>query len=168
MTTMKNTLRRLLAALLLAAAIPFAAPFATSPASADMAPPRVTMQVTGQAERVSAGEPDHATFELRNTADEAIEVFLYRAILREGTNHPLAITRVEIDGREVGRTVTVPAGATTRVTVYFELPAALHGRSHWAIDLRITTSGWGATDSQSAHLSRRAETRKLVAGAPKG
>ncbi|MCA9604312.1 MAG: hypothetical protein KC619_01875 [Myxococcales bacterium] len=165
---MKDTLRRFLVALLLAAAIPFAAPFMTSPASADIAPPQVTMNIVGRAERVASGEPDHATFELRNTSGEAIEVFLFRAILREGTNHPLPITRAEIDGREVGRTLTVPARETRVVTVYFELPDTLHGRGRYDIDLRITASGHGAVDSQPASLTRGPSgARKLTTGTPK-
>ena len=158
-------LRRLLAAFLVAAAV-FATPFAT--ASADIAPPPVTLHVDGQPGRVASGEPDHATFELRNTSDQAIEVFLFRAILREGANYPLPITRAEIDGREVGRTVTVPARGTARVTVWFELPATLRGRSRWDIDLRITASGFGASESQPAALTRgSARAHKLTSGAPK-
>jgi hypothetical protein len=148
MTTMKN-LRRALAALLLAITA-----LTSAPASADMAPPPVTLHVVGQAARVDASAPDRATFELRNTGSDPIDVFLFRAILREGTSFPLPIARVEIDGREVGRTVTVPPGATTRVTVFFELPEAFRGRGRWDVELRVQASGWGATDSQPATLSR--------------
>lgn len=129
-------------------------------ASADMAPPPVTLHIVGQDARVDASAPDHATFELRNSGSDPIDVFLFRAVLREGTSYPLPIARVEIDGREVGRTVTVAPGATTRVTVFFEVPEAFRGRRRWDVELRVQASGWGATDSEPATLSRAGSSQR--------
>ena len=142
----------------------------SSAASADVAPSPTTVHLVGQRSSVTAGEPTHATFELQNVSAEAIEVYLYRAILSEGgTNHPLNITRVEIDGREVPRTVPVGPRTNRRVTVFFAIPQTLRGRNRWSIDLRITTTGFGGWDSQPAEISRvhRDPARKLVAGVPK-
>lgn len=147
---------------LLVAALVALATFSASAAHADIAPPPVVMHVVGQAGRVTAGEPDHATFELENVSDRDIEVFLYRAILREGTNFPLTIDRVEVEGRAASRTLTIPAGASATVTVYFALPRSLHGRSHWEIDLRLTQDGHGMTDARPATLDRSG-ARKLSA-----
>ncbi|MBX3270486.1 MAG: hypothetical protein KF729_09510 [Sandaracinaceae bacterium] len=156
-------LRRALLAVLFATATALA----SGHASADMAPSPVGLRVSGQAAEVTGGEPDRATFELANLSREAIEVFLYRVVLREGTSHPLEIGRVEVDGREAPRTITVPAGATTRVTVFFTLPSTLHGRSRWQLELRVTASGWGSTETHPATLSRARRTGKLPLGSPR-
>ncbi|MCB9598682.1 MAG: hypothetical protein H6719_38560 [Sandaracinaceae bacterium] len=157
MHTMKTTRRLLLALLVTVASL------VSANASADIAPPPTLMHIVGQS-AVTSGAPDHATFELENVGPGPIEVYLYRAILREGTRYPLTITRAEIDGREVGRRVTVPARSTVRVTVFFDVPDAFESRGRWDIELRVTTDGFGATDSRPASITRgRDGARKWAA-----
>ena len=72
--------------------------------------------------------------------------------------------RAEIDGREVSRRVTVPARSTVRVTVFFDVPDAFESRGRWDIELRVTTDGFGATDSRPASITRgRDGARKWAA-----
>lgn len=143
--------RRALAAILIA--IPTM--WITPAVQADVAPPPVLLRIQGQNASVT-GAPDRAEFVLTNTSREAIEVYLYRIIVLDGsTRVPLPIESVEVDGRASRSTVTVPANGRIRVTAHFAMPESLAGRARYSIDLSIRQSGYGIAESQPATISRR-------------
>ena len=156
------------AARLLAALLALAVALLGSPAYADVAPAPAVLRIAGHPGSVAgAASPDRATFALTNLDANPVDVFLFRAVVRDGgTNIPMEITQAEVDGRSVGHDITVPANAQLLVTVFFDLPSSLRDRSQWSVDLRITMSGHGGFAAEPATLSRaRRQPRKLTARA---
>lgn len=122
---------------------------------ADIAPDPVVLRIQGESGALTAAAPDRATFVLRNLGNEPREVFLFRAVARDGsTRVPMEIARVEVDGQAGGRTVHVPGGGSIRVTVHFRMPTHLHNRAAYDIELSVRNEGWGAIDASPAHLAR--------------
>jgi hypothetical protein len=146
------TRRRAIAALLVAISSVVIAPIA----DADMAPPPVLLHIQGHDAALTALAPDRAEFTLTNSGSEAMEVFLYRVIMLDGsTRIPVDIDGVEVDGRAAGRTVTIPANGRVRIAARFELPRSMHGRASYRIDLSVRQSGFGALESTPATIARR-------------
>ncbi len=120
-------------------------------AQADMAPPPITLHVEGQPGSVTGAAPDHAVYRLRNVTAQPVRIYLYRVIVLDGGSRiPLPVDAVEVGGRAVGRTVTVPANGELRVTVRFAMPSSLHGRASYSLELSHQANGHGASDSRPA------------------
>lgn len=149
--------RALTALVLVAACVP-------APAAADVQPIPRRLVIAGEAARVESGEPDRASFELRNEGQGSLRLYLHHLVLREGAEHRIPIARVERDGRASRRVVTVPAGASRRFTVFFELPASLRGRSRWELELRVTFGSYPIGEHQPAMLTRPDARQKLARG----
>lgn len=125
-------------------------------ARADMAPDPVVLDVEGQPATLTGAAPTHAVYRLRNFTAQPIQVYLYRVIVLDGGSRiPLPVDAVEVDGRALGRTVTVPANGELRVTVRFAMPSNLHGRSSYSLELSHQANGYGGTDSSPARHVRR-------------
>ena len=125
-------------------------------ARADMAPAPIALHVEGQPATLTGAAPDHAVYRLRNVTAQPIQVYLYRVIVLDGGSRiPLPVDAVEVDGRALGRTVTVPANGELRVTVRFAMPSNLHGRASYSLELSHQTNGYGGTDSSPARHVRR-------------
>jgi hypothetical protein len=164
------TRRALLALALLALLLTLAPVVASGPgvARADVAPSPIFVHIEGQTSLVTTAAPTEATFRVRNDSGEPQEIYLYRAIVRDGgTRLPIEIRRVTVDGHEVGHSVRVPAHGEVTLTIGFELPARMHGRSSWEIDLRVTSSGFGGHDTRPATLARSGSRAKLAVLFPK-
>lgn len=124
-------------------------------ARADIALPPVVLDVEGERALLTGAAPDRASFLIRNRSDEAIEVYLFRVVLRDdATRVPLRIARVEVEGRAQRRTVRVPARGQLRVTVRFAIPRRLQGRADYVLELRVRHDGAGDAHSTPALLSR--------------
>lgn len=140
--------------------------YGPAPASADVQPIPVRLVIAGEAARVEGAEPDRVTFELRNEGEVSMRLYLHHLVLREGTEHRIPIARVERDGRASRRVVTIPAASSRRFTVFFELPAALRGRSRWELELRVTFGSFPIGEHQPARLTRADARQKLARGRP--
>lgn len=164
------TRRALLAPLFTALLLTLAPGVAFGPgvARADVAPTPIVVHIEGQTSLVTTAAPTEATFHIRNDSGETQEIYLYRAIVMDGgTRLPIEIRRVTVDGQETSHSVRVPAHGEVTLTIGFELPARMHGRSSWEIDLRVTSTGFGGHDTRPATLRRSGSRAKLAVLFPK-
>lgn len=125
-------------------------------ASADIAPPPVSLHIEGQRATLTAAAPDRAEFVLENVSDRAIEAYVFRVIVLDGrTRVPIQVDRVEVDGRASGRTVRIPAHGRIRLSARFALPTNMRGRASYRIDLSVRQNDYGVARSTPAQITRR-------------
>lgn len=106
-------------------------------ADAPPPPPAADVHIRGIGAAVQATDvPGQADFDLSNDSGAAVTLsHLAVAVWDGGASHPAMVRRITRNGRTVNGPLAIPAGATVRVTVFFDMPEPFRRASRWQVRL---------------------------------